>query len=1120
MESEIFKKIGMSFFLILVFAWLLVIASQFSVFEVGVVHVDPIVKRALSPNLLSGNVVGVAGEKTIPVIITLNEGESSGENGGVSTEDQEAIKKNQEKVLEMLDVTVDSPSAENSPTPAESPDLILTHQYTTINALAGEISADGLAKLEQNPAVESIVYDYPITISLDVSVPFVGAAAVQALSVNGNLIQGNGETVCVIDTGIDYSHSALGGCTTTDFVNGNCAKVVGGYDVADADNDPKDFNSHGSHVAGIVASTDAIYKGVAPAAKLVAVKVFPGSSGSTNVSNVIAGIDWCKNNAALYNISIITLSLGDGSQHNSDCDDDILAGAANSAVDAGIFVDVASGNNGYSSGVGVPACGSKVAAVGWTDDSDNIASGSNSGLVLDLLAPGTSIISSRTGSGFIALSGTSMAAPHVAGVAALIRQYWKQAYGITLTPAEIITALQDNGVLLLDSRNGLTFSRIAILAAVQPHLLFTANNVANGSVVSTPSVSVEGISDVPLSAAVAEWKYSNGTVYNYTMTLLNSTFFNYTFTELASGVYTYKLYGVNIGGTSGVSAEQVVTVNIAGASTTAPAVSISNPLHDGFVGLGQELFSATVSGTFTIDTVLFQFSNGSNPFSVAAQGVNGVWQAGVNSELFAEGMQQVTIFANDSISNVNNTEFVVFTVDTMSPSLVGAEVLPSALYRDGSLLFAVNASDLYLDNTSLLVETNVQGVVRNYTLAHDSSDRYSYTITGNLTTPGIYSSRFYGFDQAGNRNLSDALSVTILNKVPTATITAPNNGATVEVGTSIPFTVAGTDADNDVLTYLWNFSGTTISGASVAHTYTTTGAVTAVAAVSDSYNQTSASITVNVGDTQPPNLTSLSYDSNLHLESDGDQVISVVASDYSGIFTTGLTVNAVPYTGSCSKSTTSWACSWTLANVTIGSKNFTISTTDNYTSLHSRSESYSFSVTSCSDGVENGDEDGVDCDGSCTASCSTSGDDSSADAGSASGSDGSSGSSGSGAEGSSEEFITTESSEEFVEESSPENTEENTVENPEPIDASADAGNKDQGQQEFSLGKITGGVVSFVTGKINKKMYSLGALVAFIIILIVALYYVMRPEGREPLQEGKTKGSDKKQKKSSKEDYI
>ena len=89
----------------------------------------------------------------------------------------------------------------------------------------------------------------------------------------------------------------------------------------------------------------------------------------------------------------------------------------------------------------------------------------------------------------------------------------------------------------------------------------------------------------------------------------------------------------------------------------------------------------------------------------------------------------------------------------------------------------------------------------------------------------------------------------------------------------------------------------------------------------------------------------------------------------------------------------------------------------------------------------------------------------------------------------------------------------NSAENPEPVDAA------EEPTEEPSLGKITGGVVSFVTGKINKKVYSLGALIAFIMILIVMLYYVMR-SGKEPLEEGKNKNPDKKQKKSSKEDYI
>ena len=94
-----------------------------------------------------------------------------------------------------------------------------------------------------------------------------------------------------------------------EFLAGNCDKVIGGYDFVNNDADPMDGHSHGTHVAGIVASTHPTYRGVAPDAKLLAVKVC-NDTGSCPTSDIIAGIDWCIDNKDTYNITILTMSVG------------------------------------------------------------------------------------------------------------------------------------------------------------------------------------------------------------------------------------------------------------------------------------------------------------------------------------------------------------------------------------------------------------------------------------------------------------------------------------------------------------------------------------------------------------------------------------------------------------------------------------------------------------------------------------------------------------------------------------------------------------------------------------------------------------------------------------------
>src|SRR3989338_1907740 len=98
----------------------------------------------------------------------------------------------------------------------------------------------------------------------------------------------------------------------------SCSKVIGGWDTVNNAANPEDDHGHGTHVAGIVTSSDTTYKGVAPDAKIVAIKAL-NSAGSGLSSDIAAGIEWCVNNASSLNISVISMSIG-GNQYTSVCD--------------------------------------------------------------------------------------------------------------------------------------------------------------------------------------------------------------------------------------------------------------------------------------------------------------------------------------------------------------------------------------------------------------------------------------------------------------------------------------------------------------------------------------------------------------------------------------------------------------------------------------------------------------------------------------------------------------------------------------------------------------------------------------------------------------------------------
>ena len=211
----------------------------------------------------------------------------------------------------------------------------------------------------------------------------------------GNLA--NPVKVGIIDTGISKDHSDLK------------ANIKGGVNTINSRKSWTDDNGHGSHVAGIVGALNNSLGvvGVAPQVDLYAIKVL-GANGSGYLSDVIEGIDWAKNR----NLNVINMSLGTSADVQSMHDAVIAAKAA------GVTIVAAAGNSGGA--VIYPAAYPEVIAVGATDANDQIAYFSSHGPEVDLAAPGVSIYSTYKGTGYKILSGTSMAAPHVTGTAALV----------------------------------------------------------------------------------------------------------------------------------------------------------------------------------------------------------------------------------------------------------------------------------------------------------------------------------------------------------------------------------------------------------------------------------------------------------------------------------------------------------------------------------------------------------------------------------------------------------------------------------------------------------------------------------------------------------------------------
>lgn len=332
-------------------------------------------------------------------------------------------------------------------------------QFKTIPYLSVEVDAAGLQALAASPLVANLTENITFTAALADSTPLMGGTAAQQQGYDGT-----GQTIAILDDGVFKNHPFFGGriiaeaCFTAD-----CPVTVGdGVAIP-----PLTSHDHGTHVAGIAAGKGESFSGMAPGANIIAVRVLTGPTGT--LDDIIEGLEHVYTLRNAYKIAAVNMSIQGPLYSPPNCDTAFpsLTTAINNLHDAGIAVVVSSGNSSSSTQIAIPACISNSISVGNTTKADAVNASSNSASNLDLLATGTDINSSIGNNLFGLKSGTSMAAPHVAGAIAILRQH-----DSSLTPADILTALQDTGTPILDTRNGITRNRINTV----PAMTYWSNN--------------------------------------------------------------------------------------------------------------------------------------------------------------------------------------------------------------------------------------------------------------------------------------------------------------------------------------------------------------------------------------------------------------------------------------------------------------------------------------------------------------------------------------------------------------------------------------------------------------------------------------------------------------------
>lgn len=305
-------------------------------------------------------------------------------------------------------------------------------------------------------------------------------------------IDGSGYSIVILDTGIDLDHSFF------------ADRIVYHYDFGDDDNDGSEVpasnndRGHGSNVSSIAASSDGTHTGMAPGANIIHLKVF-GDNGNNDVAaSIEQALQWVLDNADDHNIVSVNMSLGDGENYNEEEQRDDLDDELEQLAQKNIIVVSASGNDFFThnsaQGVAYPSADPNSLSVGAVYDSNvggqayqNGATANSTGpdritpfsqrheTLTTIFAPGAPITGANADGGTNALHGTSQAAPHIAGIAALAQQLAQRELGRELTPTEFTNIMRSTAVTINDGddeddnvqNTGLDFERVDMLALAE-----------------------------------------------------------------------------------------------------------------------------------------------------------------------------------------------------------------------------------------------------------------------------------------------------------------------------------------------------------------------------------------------------------------------------------------------------------------------------------------------------------------------------------------------------------------------------------------------------------------------------------------------------------------------------
>jgi subtilisin len=631
----------------------------------------------------------------------------------------------------------------------------IDHKLDIANAIATTLTDKAIKALKKNKNVEYVEEDIQFKVSaqslpwgvdrIDAEIAWGGSDGDTSLPTTGVEYTGDGIDVAVIDTGIDTGHPDL------NYKTGN------GYDFVNDDNDPKDDNGHGTHVAGTIAALDNTvgYIGVAPKVDLYVLKAL-NSRGSGYLSDIAAAIDWAVKGPNGVegdgdDAEVVSMSLGASSTTST------LKTAVDNALAKGTLPVAAAGNDGSSS-FHYPAAYSSVVSVSATDSNDGLASFSNYGSWIELAAPGVSIPSTmptydvtltstgpppkRYSNNYDTMSGTSMACPHVSGVAALVFEAGpSDDNGQNGIADEVRVILQntaeDLGATGKDNNYG--YGLVDAEAAVDgvssgaPTVSLTAptdGSTVSGTITITASASDDDGTVSSVNFYVDNTLIGAGTASSGVWSI------SWDSSSVSDGTHTIKAEATDNDGNTATDSVSVDVDNI----DDKPTASWVNPSNDDTVG-GSVTIQISANDDRGISSVEWKVDSEDTWTTATKSGdyYEDTW----NTNGLSDGSYQLSTRATDTGSQVSTESKITVTVsNTVVSMYVGSiswketgphlKAIVTVNYGSGSVLSGATVSFKMTDGTSTKTysgTTDASGVVE-FQWKRAPNGSYTGTVTG------------------------------------------------------------------------------------------------------------------------------------------------------------------------------------------------------------------------------------------------------------------------------------------------------------------------------------------------------------------------------------------------------